>query len=186
MEVYMVRHGKTDWNKIHKLQGRTDISLNEDGINQAKYVKEKLKDIKFTKVLVSPLKRAKETCEIITDKEYVVDDRLIERAFGDLEGSPVTVDSIKNHWDYKLNSNEGGMEPIKDLLNRLKIFVDDLVNYDEDDKILIVSHACTIKAIRYNLIGYDENTDFLDFYLENGDIVKCIIEDNKFKNMEII
>ena len=186
MEVYMVRHGKTDWNKIHKLQGRTDISLNEDGINQAKLVKEKLKNIDFTKVLVSPLKRAIETCELITDKDYIVDDRLIERAFGTLEGSPVTLDSIKNHWDYKLNSNEGGMEPLHDLLKRLELFVNDLIKYNNDDKILIVSHACTIKAIRYNLIGYDENTDFLDFYLENGDIVKCIIDDKKLKNIEII
>ncbi len=186
MEVYMVRHGKTDWNKIHKLQGRTDISLNEDGINQAKLVKEKLKNIDFTKVLVSPLKRAIETCELITDKDYIVDDRLIERAFGTLEGSPVTLDSIKNHWDYKLNSNEGGMEPLHDLLKRLELFVNDLIKYNNDDKILIVSHACTIKAIRYNLIGYDENTDFLDFYLENGDIVKCIIDDKELKNIEII
>ena len=186
MEVYMVRHGKTDWNKIHKLQGRVDIPLNEEGIEQAKFVKEKLKDIEFTKVLVSPLKRAIETCKVITDKDYIVDDRLIERAFGTLEGSPVTMDSIKNHWDYQLNSSEGGMEPLKELLSRLNGFVDDLKKYDNNDKILIVSHACTIKAIRYNLTGYDDTTDFLDFYLENGDVVKRIIENNEYKNMEMI
>ena len=186
MEIYMVRHGKTDWNVVHKLQGRVDTSLNELGINEAKEVSKKLKDIEFTDILVSPLKRAIETCENITNKPYKIDERLIERAFGDLEGTPVTMDSIKKHWDYKLNDNEGGMETLHDLLKRLEGFVNDLKKYDDNSRILIVSHACTIKAIRYNMVGYDENTDFLDFYLENGDVVKCNILNGKLQNIEII
>ena len=186
MEVYMVRHGKTPWNVLHKLQGRKDLSLNEDGIKEAMLAKDKLENIEFDYILVSPLKRAKETCENITDKPYKIDDRLIERAFGDLEGTSVTMDSIKKHWDYNLNSNEGGMETLKDLLKRLEGFVNDLKKYDNDSKILIVSHACTIKAIRYNLVGYDENTDFLDFYLKNGEVVKCNLENGKLQNIEII
>ena len=107
MEVYMVRHGKTDWNEAHKLQGRVDIPLNETGKSDALKVKEKLKNVEFDKVLVSPLKRALQTCKLITDKPYEIDERLIERAFGSLEGSQVTFESIKNHWDYKLNNSEG-------------------------------------------------------------------------------
>lgn len=186
MEIYLVRHGKTDWNKVHKAQGRVDIPLNEEGKKQAEEVAKKLNNIKFDKVLVSPLKRTIETCEIITSQDYIIDERLIERDFASFEGKEVTYDLVKKQWDYKLNTNEGGMETLKDLLKRLNLFNKDLLNYEENDKILIVSHACTIKAIRYNLIGYDENTDFLDFYVENGDVIKIIIEDKKVKNIEII
>ena len=78
------------------------------------------------------------------------------------------------------------MESIKDLLKRLKSFTNELYEYDNDSKILIVSHACTIKAIKYNLTGYDDTTDFLDFYLENGDIVKLTINNKKLESIEII
>ena len=56
--IYFVRHGQTDWNKIGRIQGHTDIPLNKLGEEQALIVKEKLKEIKFDKVFSSPLKRA--------------------------------------------------------------------------------------------------------------------------------
>ena len=43
--IYIVRHGQTDWNKEHRIQGHQDIPLNEDGIKEANIVKDKLKDI---------------------------------------------------------------------------------------------------------------------------------------------
>ena len=45
--LYIMRHGKTDWNAKHKLQGRTDIPLNEEGIQMAEQAKEKYKDVNF-------------------------------------------------------------------------------------------------------------------------------------------
>ena len=42
--LYIMRHGKTDWNAKHKLQGRTDIPLNEEGIQMAEQAKEKYKE----------------------------------------------------------------------------------------------------------------------------------------------
>ena len=186
MEIYLVRHGKTDWNVMHKIQGKVDISLNEEGIKQAKEVRDKLKNIKFNKIYVSPLKRALETCKVITDDNFVVDKRLCERSFGNLEGTQITEDCIKKHWDYKLNSNEGGMETIKELLDRLKKFNNDLLDNEEDDKILIVSHACSIKSIYFNLIGYDENTDFLSFYLDNCKVAKITLKNNKIEEFKII
>ena len=54
-----MRHGKTDWNAKHKLQGRTDIPLNEEGIQMAEQAKEKYKDVNFDICYCSPLVRAK-------------------------------------------------------------------------------------------------------------------------------
>jgi broad specificity phosphatase PhoE len=65
--IYVVRHGQTDWNLEGRFQGRIDIPLNEKGKNQAKKTKEKLEGIEFDKVFSSPLKRALETAQIITN-----------------------------------------------------------------------------------------------------------------------
>ena len=84
--IYFVRHGQTDWNKAGRIQGHTNTELNNEGRKQAQIVKEKLNGIKFDKVFASPLKRAKETAQIISEQEIVFDDRLKERCNGELEG----------------------------------------------------------------------------------------------------
>ena len=63
--LYIMRHGKTDWNAKHKLQGRTDIPLNEEGIQMAEQAKEKYKDVNFDICYCSPLVRPKQTAEIV-------------------------------------------------------------------------------------------------------------------------
>ena len=60
MKIYLIRHGETSWNTLGRLQGRTDIELNENGIRLAKITGEKLKDVHFDLAIASPLKRAYE------------------------------------------------------------------------------------------------------------------------------
>ena len=96
--IYIVRHGQTDWNKLGKIQGHTDIELNDLGEKQALSIKEKLKDVKFDKVFSSPLKRAFKTAQIIYDGEIVSDNRLKERYNGELEGK--TKSEIKAFPDF--------------------------------------------------------------------------------------
>ena len=174
MNIYLVRHGKTDWNMVHKCQGRTDIPLNDEGRNAVKEEKKKIDKIDFDVCISSPLKRAKETAEILVDKrniEIIYDDLLKERYFGDYEGTIVSWDLIYKMWDYKLNSSENGMEPLKDILKRTKCFLEKL-NKMPYKNVLIVSHGCTIKCIHYILQGYDDKTDFMDFMPENSTVYK--------------
>ena len=63
--LYIMRHGKTEWNELHKLQGRTDIPLNEEGRKMAEQAREKYKDVSFDICYCSPLIRARETAEIV-------------------------------------------------------------------------------------------------------------------------
>ena len=65
MELYIIRHGETKWNSEKRLQGRSDIELNEYGIELARITSEALKDVKFDRIYSSPLKRAYETAEIL-------------------------------------------------------------------------------------------------------------------------
>ena len=86
MNIYVVRHGQTDWNKENKLQGNTDIELNDNGRKQALDLKGELKNIDYDIIISSPLKRAIQTAELINNnKPIIIEDNLRERSFGDFE-----------------------------------------------------------------------------------------------------
>ena len=90
MKVYVIRHGQTDWNLLGKIQGQTDIKLNDTGRNQAKETGMQIQNEKIDLIITSPLKRAKETAEIINKNfnvSIIEDDRLLERKYGRNEGS---------------------------------------------------------------------------------------------------
>lgn len=67
MILYIIRHGETEWNKMGKMQGRTDISLSEDGRKLAQNGRW-IKNVKFDYIFSSPLERAYETAYIIIEE----------------------------------------------------------------------------------------------------------------------
>jgi len=89
--IYLFRHGETEWNKLGKLQGIIDIDLTEVGIEQAKNIPVHLKDKDIKIIYSSPLKRALKTGQI-TAKELGVDiiihNDLQEVNYGDAAGIP--------------------------------------------------------------------------------------------------
>ena len=94
--VYFVRHGQTDWNAEGRLQGQSDIDLNDVGRMQARrnglHLKEILGDPAALRYVASPMRRARETMEIVRGElglprhGYDTDRRLIEIHFGDWQG----------------------------------------------------------------------------------------------------
>ncbi len=87
--LYILRHGQTEWNAEHKLQGKTDIRLNDVGRAMAEEARQKYQDTHFDVCYCSPMKRAYETAEILLrgrDVLIITDDRLAEMDFGDFEG----------------------------------------------------------------------------------------------------
>lgn len=176
--IYVLRHGETDWNLDGKLQGRIDIELNEKGKRQAKKVKEKLKGIKFDKVFSSPLKRAFETAKIITDEPIEIDDRIIERCKGQLEGKLKT--EYENMLDF-INENEQklGIESLSDLRGRIKNFFDELEEKYAGKNILVVTHAEASIFIRCYFEGESKGGNYNNYKLQNCEILQY---DNK-KNL---
>ncbi|MEI3402319.1 MAG: histidine phosphatase family protein [Clostridia bacterium] len=84
MEIYVVRHGQTDYNIKQVFQGHIDIPLNETGKKQAQEIALRFKDIDIDMILVSPLQRTIQTAEYIsqvTDIPITVEERIIERFF---------------------------------------------------------------------------------------------------------
>ena len=88
-----VRHGTTDWNRLGRFQGLTDIPLNDEGISQARAAARRLQAATFDHVVSSPLLRAVKTAEIIAEacsKPVSIDPDLIECNFGAFEGRPIS------------------------------------------------------------------------------------------------
>ncbi|WBU38572.1 histidine phosphatase family protein [Homoserinibacter sp. YIM 151385] len=93
-ELFLVRHGETDWNAARRIQGRTDIPLNDTGRAQARATGRLLARRSWDGVVTSPLARAAETAAIIAAElglgEPAVSEPLVERDYGAAEGLDYT------------------------------------------------------------------------------------------------
>lgn len=155
MKLYLIRHGETDWNKEGKLQGRTDIPLNEDGRAVAELTRDAMKNIEFQVAFTSPLIRARETAEIILkdrDIPIVNEERIIEVGFGEYEGSP------KSEWDENMKKfffhtecyvPSGDGETPEAVLVREKAFLEELFHNPQyqDSTILISTHGAALSGL---------------------------------------
>ncbi|MDO4377522.1 MAG: histidine phosphatase family protein [Erysipelotrichia bacterium] len=172
MNIYIMRHGQTDWNINHKVQGLTDIPLNSTGIAQAQEAFEKLKNIHFDYVYCSPLTRTKQTAALVTGNKYpiIVDPLLIERDFGDLEGVDFWVYDMSDFWDRPLDKSFNNEETVMHMLYRAQKFVDKL---PKAENILIVTHGAFYRALRAVLTDVDvTKVNLYDFKLNNCEFFK--------------
>ncbi len=159
MELYIIRHGETDWNSAHRLQGRSDVPLNEYGRYLARVTSEALKDVHFDRIYSSPLSRAYETASIIKgnrDLEIIEDDRLLEICFGDYEGIPVEKlpGGFKTFFDKPEEYVPAARgESYEHIMARAKDFLEDVVvpASDQLERMLIVAHGALNKALMTNL-----------------------------------
>lgn len=85
--VVLMRHGATEWSASGQHTGRTDIPLTEEGREAARALAPRVATWTFSLVLTSPLRRARETCDLVgLGAQAVVDDDLREWDYGDYEG----------------------------------------------------------------------------------------------------
>ena len=143
MEILITRHGQTNWNVQKKVMGRCDEPLNETGLKQAEETREKLLNEKIDLIICSPLKRARQTAEIINTKNIpiIYDDRLIERDFGEFEGLETKDFDFHGYWNYYKNDIYEKAENIQVFFKRVYDFLDDIIKKYPDKNILIVAHG---------------------------------------------
>lgn len=156
-KIWLLRHGQTDWNLEGRLQGRTDIPLNQAGIIGAHQAGILMVGQRLGRILSSPLQRAMTTAQIVAVSQgitAVADPRLIERDFGRLEGM-MRRDIL--HGDGSSDSfitaedAGGGAEPWSQVKARMKAAYDDLP--DNRGPVLIVSHMAALTALT-EALGY--------------------------------
>src|SRR5262249_11421817 len=87
MKVFVIRHGETEWSLNGRHTGTADIPLTDNGRRSAKLLRSALARETFALVLVSPLRRARETCELSgLGAAAIIDTDLVEWDYGDYEG----------------------------------------------------------------------------------------------------
>ena len=144
MRLLVTRHGQTDWNVQKKVMGRCDEPLNEKGLEQAEETRKKLLDENIDLIICSPLKRAKQTAEVINKDrniKIIYDDRLIERDFGEFEGMETKDFDFHGYWNYYKNDYYESAENIQEFFKRVYSFLDDIINKYKDKNILVVAHG---------------------------------------------
>lgn len=113
LQVYLVRHGETEWNVAHCIQGQSDSPLTEVGIRQAKLVAERVKSIGITHIISSDLGRTQKTAEIIAQAchcNIILEPQLRELNMGILEGRAISsLSDEEERWRRNLvNGSPGG------------------------------------------------------------------------------
>ena len=154
MQLILIRHGETLWNKEGRIQGTSDIELSTVGIEQARLLALSLKDHPIGAIHASPLKRALQTAEIINEfhrKEIQTHQDLMEMDQGDFEGySFKELMACEKEFLNKWISDPASVrmpngESLAGLQERAWRALETIINQDENA--LIVAHNFTIAAI---------------------------------------
>ena len=143
-EVWLVRHGETEWSKSGKHTSTTDLDLTPHGVDVAKGLKDRLADLDFSLVLSSPRKRARVTAELAGFSEFEVDDDLAEWSYGEYEG--ITTPEIRETvpgWTIWTHPAPGGetAEQVTERLDRV------IARTEGHDRVLMFSHGHALRAL---------------------------------------
>ncbi|WP_236652916.1 histidine phosphatase family protein [Chitinophaga vietnamensis] len=145
--IVIIRHGTTAWNKAGRLQGHSDIPLDEEGREQARKLARRLADEHWDMIWSSHLLRAKETAAIITKElelpVVLEDGRLGEAGGGEAEGT--TEEERIRRWGPQWRQLNLGAESNAAVVARGAAFMSDLVANYPGKNILIVSHGSFIR-----------------------------------------
>lgn len=146
-ELYLVRHGETEWNAARRIQGRTDIPLNETGRQQAREAAELLARRRWHGVYTSPLGRARETASIIAERlgldGVTAIDALVERDYGEAEG--MGFDEIEAL--YPEGVRAPGQETREEVAARVVPALLELAERHPGERLVIVSHGGAIRSV---------------------------------------
>lgn len=161
-KLLLVRHGITDWNILHKIQGHSDIDLNKKGYQQVEKIGQRLAEEKIDAAYSSDLTRAMATAQAIVNNhaiEIKENASLREMNYGLAEGMtyielkkayPDIADSVFN-FNTEISFPEG--ESFPDFVARAEAFLDSLSDYKESQTVLVVTHGGIIKSMICSLLG---------------------------------
>lgn len=145
--LYLVRHGETDWNRARRVQGSTDIPLNDTGRAQATATGRLLATRNWDLVLASPLSRAFETATIIAGEigiaDVVANPRLVERQYGEAEG----LDHDEIDARFPGNTPVPGRETREAVTARVLPALMAVAEEHRGASIVVVSHGGVIRSV---------------------------------------
>jgi broad specificity phosphatase PhoE len=145
-QIVVVRHGETEWSREKRHTGRTDLALTSEGREQARTLVALLARRRFAAVFVSPLQRARETCDLAGfGDRAVVDPDLVEWDYGDYEGLTSTeIQERRPGWTLFRDGVTGG-ETIDDVAARAQRVITRVRPIDGD--VLLFGHGHQLRIL---------------------------------------
>ncbi len=154
-EVWLIRHGATEWSKAGRYTSVTDLPLLADGEAAAVQIQARLAGQSFARVLTSPRQRARRTAELAGFPDAFVDERLVEWAYGDYEG--LTSTQIRRSepewtlWSHPVPNGESNDH----ITTRLDAVIDELRGLD--GPALVFGHGHALRALSARWLGFEVN-----------------------------
>ena len=164
MNLYLVRHGETEWNRDGRAQGRADIPLNDAGIAQSRALADHFGPLSVTAVMSSSSRRAVLTAETIASSHglsVTAEDDLRELDFGGLDGAPLRemrelFPDFFEHWtrDPATAQFPDGGETLQQLQDRAWAVVESIArSHEPQDNVIVVSHAFALYSVMCRALG---------------------------------
>lgn len=155
-ELWLVRHGQTDWNLYGRYQGHSDIPLNHTGRSQAEALAQMVDGSRITAVYSSDLQRAHATARAVADRWNLTirtDTRLREVNLGSWEG--LTVPEITTHYPLEFERRQrdpvDGKPPqgesVRELAARIRPAIDEIAARHHPGPVLIVAHGLALATV---------------------------------------
>ncbi len=192
--VFFIRHGETDNNKFHRLQGRgVDASINEAGREQANAIAEALKDYPIEKVVVSSLIRTLETATpLIKQSDALVEhyEELDEMSFGDFEGCyfkevKAQIHEVNEQWmEGNVEVEIPGGESPQQVFDRAGSKIIEVLENAEEDHIVFLLHGRLIRILLSEFLGKGLKNMHLIKH-QNGSINHLLWNGSGFEAVEL-
>ena len=166
-ELWLIRHGQTEWNVSGRLQGQTDIPLNETGLAQARELAAQLRQREFRALYSSDLQRAAQTARVISEAlhlEVQLHRGLREICFGEWEGQipaeirqryPEIIAAGRLH---PLDTPYPGGETDREVAQRVAAAADEIAQDHPSGSVLVVSHGRALAILTCLACGYPLET----------------------------
>ena len=173
MKLYISRHGQTPWNVEDLICGRTDVPLTEVGQQQALRLAESALDKGIDVILCSPMLRARQTAQAVSDAIGVpiqIDERLIEMDFGTFEGTSRFGEEfqwIRAQMSTRFPGGESGF----DVAYRVYSLLYEIKEKYADKTVLLVCHNCVSRAVRSFFMNLSTE-DYGNYHAPNAQLVE--------------
>lgn len=174
MELYVIRHGETYPNTLDEVYGRRECDLTKKGKDDARKLRDEISDLSFDHIFVSPLRRARQTADII-GRRYRVKNILTERCYGKYEGMNKYKIRYLELWNYDINYCSDGVESVREILSRAYMIIFSLKRLFPNERILLITHSGLMRAIHYALVGIPDDGDLSKLKLPNLSIKHYVI-----------
>jgi broad specificity phosphatase PhoE len=152
VELYLIRHGETEWSRARRHTGRTDLPLSPAGEAEARALGQHLRGLEVDRVLSSPMTRATATAALAGFGDRVeLNDTLLEVDYGECEGrTTAEIRASRPGWDLFRDGCPGG-ETVEDAAARARGLLEDLA--DSDGRVLLFSHGHQLRILTTVFLG---------------------------------